>query len=101
MNTAPSKVEIFVRFGKFGFSVGDGELHCGIGVTALYYQDPFTENLKGFNRSNLKALVDQQLIGSYKIQRYSSYLKIKMLKNIIRSLPRVRNTSKIWIQKSR
>lgn len=58
LKNVPSKVDIYDRLGNSTFSIGDGEVHCGIGVTALYYQDPLTDNLKAFNRSHIKTLVN-------------------------------------------
>ena len=57
LGTAPSTIEIFDRLGNPAFRMGDGRMHFGVGVTALYYQDPHTDNLTAFTRANMREMV--------------------------------------------
>lgn len=54
---SPSKVELYDRNGESAFTIGDGNVHCGIGVTALYYQNPTDDNLILFGRKHVRDLV--------------------------------------------
>jgi trimethylamine--corrinoid protein Co-methyltransferase len=57
LGTAPSSVDVYDRRGVFAFRLGDGaETRFGIGVTALYYQDPETEQVTPFTRQNMATL---------------------------------------------
>jgi trimethylamine---corrinoid protein Co-methyltransferase len=55
--TAPSDIGIFDRRGNPSFRLGDGRMHFGTGVTALYYQDPLTDALTPFSRANMRDMV--------------------------------------------
>jgi trimethylamine--corrinoid protein Co-methyltransferase len=55
VQVAPRHVDIFNRQREEVFRVGGGaETRFGIGVTALYYQDPITDNLTPFTRKHMK-----------------------------------------------
>ncbi len=58
LQSAPSAVEIFDRRGNPAFRLGDGaETRFGIGVTALNYQDPMTDEIEPFARRHMEAVV--------------------------------------------
>jgi trimethylamine--corrinoid protein Co-methyltransferase len=58
LEAAPSSVEIFDRRGNPSFSIGDSaETRFGIGVTALQYQDPMTDELHTFQRRHMEKMV--------------------------------------------
>lgn len=58
LDAAPSSVEIYDRHGNFSFTIGDGaETRFGIGVTALQYQDPMTDELHPFQRHHMEKMV--------------------------------------------
>jgi trimethylamine--corrinoid protein Co-methyltransferase len=55
--TAPSSVDIHDRRGNLAFRIGDGaETRFGIGVTALKYQDPMTDELIPFQRHHMQTM---------------------------------------------
>lgn len=57
LETAPSSIDIYGRQGKLAFSLGDDDqTRFGIGVTALYYQDPETDEVLPFARKHMKAM---------------------------------------------
>lgn len=57
IQSAPSKIDIYDRAGNRAFQLGDGRAHFGVGVTALYYQDPQTDHLTPFSRANMRDMV--------------------------------------------
>jgi trimethylamine---corrinoid protein Co-methyltransferase len=59
IQSAPSSVEIFDRLGNPAFCLGPGNPpRFGIGVTALFYQDPTSDdNLSPFGRRHMQDLV--------------------------------------------
>jgi len=58
LRSAPSSLEIFDRRGNPAFGLGDGaETRFGIGVTALNYQDPMTDEIEPFARRHMEAVV--------------------------------------------
>jgi trimethylamine--corrinoid protein Co-methyltransferase len=58
LETAPSSVDIHNRRGDFAFEIGDGaETRFGIGVTALNYQDPLTDEITLFTRKHMETMV--------------------------------------------
>jgi trimethylamine--corrinoid protein Co-methyltransferase len=58
LDAAPSSVEIFDRRGDPAFVIGDGaDTRFGIGVTALQYQEPSTEELHPFQRHHMEKMV--------------------------------------------
>ncbi|MBN1449599.1 MAG: trimethylamine methyltransferase family protein [Anaerolineales bacterium] len=57
IQSAPSSIQIFDRRGNLAFTLGDDErLRLGIGVTALYYQEPVNETLELFTRQHMRDL---------------------------------------------
>ncbi len=54
--TAPHAVEVYDRQGKLAFRLPD-QARFGIGVTALYYQDPATDAVVPFARQHMAAMV--------------------------------------------
>lgn len=54
LKAAPSKVDIYDRVGNYAFQLDDDRTHFGVGVTALYYQDPQTDQLSPFSRANMR-----------------------------------------------
>jgi trimethylamine--corrinoid protein Co-methyltransferase len=55
---APAVIEIYDRLGVPAFHLGEGRTRFGIGVTALYYQDPSNDaNLIPFNRKHMQDMV--------------------------------------------
>jgi trimethylamine--corrinoid protein Co-methyltransferase len=57
LETAPSTVAIYDQLGAFRFQLGVGEAHFGVGVTALYYQDPETDEVTPFRREHFRSTV--------------------------------------------
>lgn len=58
IDQAPARVDVYDRRGEFAFSVGEGApARFGIGVTALYYQDPLTDDVSLFTRKNMADMV--------------------------------------------
>lgn len=66
LETAPSSIEIFNRQGDPAFRLGSGasaqpnaaaQTRFGIGVTALYYQDPETDEVTPFARKHMEMTV--------------------------------------------
>jgi len=54
---APATIDVFDRAGKQVFQLDDTRTHFGVGVTALYYQDPQTDQLTPFSRANMRDMV--------------------------------------------
>jgi trimethylamine--corrinoid protein Co-methyltransferase len=77
--TAPSAIDIFDRAGAPAFRLGDGETRFGVGVTNLFYQDPATDELTPFARSNMEQ-------GVRLCQALPSYDVISTL-GVLRDLP--------------
>lgn len=57
LRSAPGKIDLYDRRGQPAFQLGDGSLHFGIGVTALFYQDPLTNRLSPFSRRHMQDMV--------------------------------------------
>jgi len=53
IRAAPHTVDLFDRRGRPAFTLGDGSLRYGVGVTALYCMDPLTDALAPFGRRSL------------------------------------------------
>jgi trimethylamine--corrinoid protein Co-methyltransferase len=53
LETAPGSIDVYDRRGKRAFCLGDDQARFGIGVTALYYQDPQTDEVQPFARSHM------------------------------------------------
>jgi trimethylamine--corrinoid protein Co-methyltransferase len=56
LDVAPRSVEVYDRHGNLAFRL-PGEARFGIGVTALYYQDPLTDEVTPFRRDHMKSMV--------------------------------------------
>ncbi len=56
LTTVPHSVEVYDRQGKLAFRLPD-QARFGIGVTALYYQDPATDAVVPFARQHMAAMV--------------------------------------------
>lgn len=57
IKSAPKAIDIFDRRGAHKFKLGEGRLRFGVGVTALFYQNPIDETLDIFKRQNFADLV--------------------------------------------
>ena len=58
LHLAPAGVDIYNRRGDFAFRLGEGEpTRFGIGVTALFYQDPATDRVTPFTRKNMETML--------------------------------------------
>jgi trimethylamine--corrinoid protein Co-methyltransferase len=57
INSAPKRIDIHDRLGNPAFQLGEDRLRFGIGVTALYYQEPVHDNLELFTRRHMQAMV--------------------------------------------
>ena len=56
--SAPATVDIYDRQGALAFRLGAGEsTRFGIGVTALFYQDPETDRVTPFTRKHMETTV--------------------------------------------
>jgi trimethylamine---corrinoid protein Co-methyltransferase len=56
IRSAPSSIQMYDRRENPVFKLGADRLRFGIGVTALYYQEPDGENLELFTREHMRAL---------------------------------------------
>ena len=56
VETAPPVLQIYDRHGQPAFRLGDDRLRFGVGVTALYYQEPLADNLEPFTREHMRIL---------------------------------------------
>lgn len=56
IRSAPSAIQMYDRRGNPVFCLGDDRLRFGVGVTALYYQEPTNENLEPFTRAHMRML---------------------------------------------
>ncbi|MFZ5909794.1 MAG: trimethylamine methyltransferase family protein [Chloroflexota bacterium] len=56
IRSAPPTIQMYDRRGKPVFNLGDDRLRFGVGVTALYYQEPVNESLELFTRAHLRNL---------------------------------------------
>ena len=58
IESAPSEIQIYDRRGNEQFLIGNGDrIRFGIGVTALYYQDPMTDTPELFQRKHMQDMV--------------------------------------------
>jgi trimethylamine--corrinoid protein Co-methyltransferase len=55
LQTAPSTIDIYDRHGTPVFRLGEADTRFGIGVTALYYQEPLTDCVTPFTRRHMEA----------------------------------------------
>ena len=56
IQSAPSAIQMYDRNGNPAFLLGDDRLRFGIGVTALYYQEPVLDNLELFTTHHMRIL---------------------------------------------
>lgn len=56
IRSAPSTIQVYNRRGSPVFTLGNDRLRFGIGVTALYYQEPLHDDLELFTRAHLRDL---------------------------------------------
>jgi trimethylamine--corrinoid protein Co-methyltransferase len=56
IQTVPKNFNVYERNGNIKFQFGDHKVHCGIGVTSLYYQEPITDVLIPFGRKHMQDL---------------------------------------------
>jgi trimethylamine--corrinoid protein Co-methyltransferase len=49
-------IQLYDRLGNPAFRLGDDRVRFGIGVTALYYQEPVSDNLVPFTRDYMRAM---------------------------------------------
>lgn len=57
LKSAPRHIDIHDRRGQFAFQLGEDRLRFGVGVTALYYQEPVHDKLELFLRRNMQDMV--------------------------------------------
>jgi trimethylamine--corrinoid protein Co-methyltransferase len=57
IKSAPKAIDVYDRRGELKFKLGDDRLRFGVGVTALFYQNPFDETIDIFKRKNFQDLV--------------------------------------------
>ena len=57
IRTAPKVIPVYDRLGNPIFRLGDDRLRFGIGVTALFYQDPLTDDVTPFTRRHMQDMV--------------------------------------------
>lgn len=59
LRRAPSTVQVYDRRGQPAFRLGEGQerTRFGIGVTALYYQDPRSDDIVPFGRAHMAQIV--------------------------------------------
>jgi trimethylamine--corrinoid protein Co-methyltransferase len=56
IQSAPSTIQMYDRNGNPAFLLGNDRLRFGVGVTALYYQEPVSDNLELFTRQHMRIL---------------------------------------------
>lgn len=56
IKSAPPVIQMHDRIGNPAFRLGDDRLRFGVGVTALYYQEPAGDNLLEFTREHMRIL---------------------------------------------
>jgi trimethylamine---corrinoid protein Co-methyltransferase len=78
LRSAPSTIDIFDRRGQPAFTLGDGSMRFGIGVTALYYMDPSTDALEPFSR---RAMRDMVRLGS-RLPHYDVISTVGVLQDV-------------------
>lgn len=56
IQSAPPVIQMYDRRGNPAFRLGDDRLRFGMGVTALYYQEPVGDNLELFTRQHMRIM---------------------------------------------
>ena len=56
IQSAPPVIQMYDRRGNSAFRLGDDRLRFGVGVTALYYQEPVGDNLELFTRQHMRIM---------------------------------------------
>ena len=56
IQSAPSTIQMYDRQGNPVFNLGADRLRFGVGVTALYYQEPVNDTLELFTRQHMRDL---------------------------------------------
>ncbi len=54
IGSAPKQIDLYDRRGNPAFQLGEDRLRFGVGVTALYYQEPIHDKLELFTRRNMQ-----------------------------------------------
>ena len=57
LGSAPKRIDIYDRRGNPAFQLGEDRLRFGVGVTALYYQEPVHDRLELFTRRHMQDMV--------------------------------------------
>ena len=57
IRSAPKTIDVYDRRGNYVFKLGDDKLRFGIGVTALFYQDPLTDEPTPFTCRHMQDMV--------------------------------------------
>ena len=57
IKSAPKTIDVYDRRGEHKLKLGEDRLRFGVGVTALFYQEPVDETLDIFTRKNFQDLV--------------------------------------------
>jgi trimethylamine---corrinoid protein Co-methyltransferase len=57
ISSAPKNIDVYDRRGNHQMKLGEDRLRFGVGVTALFYQNPYDETLDIFKRENFRDLV--------------------------------------------
>jgi len=57
LGSAPKRIDIYDRRGNSAFQLGEDRLRFGVGVTALYYQEPVHDKLELFTRRHMQDMV--------------------------------------------
>jgi trimethylamine--corrinoid protein Co-methyltransferase len=57
IKSAPKTINVYDRRGELKLNLGEDRLRFGVGVTALFYQNPVDETLDIFKRKNFQDLV--------------------------------------------
>ena len=57
IGSAPKQIDLYDRRGNPAFQLGEDRLRFGVGVTALYYQEPIHDKLELFTRRNMQDMV--------------------------------------------
>jgi len=97
IKSAPKTIDLYDRCGEHKLKLGEDRLSFGVGVTALFYQNPVDEKLDLFKRKNFQDLV--RLGSSLPLYDVISTVGIirdvpEELSDLIGSLEHIANTTK-------